>query len=199
MGKWFAAIYDGIMKPFEHFGINKIRKRILSNAHGKVLEIGSGTGANFSFYDSAFVEKVVAIEPNPFMIEKSRHKWKHKDIQIDWIEAYAEKLPFDDQTFDTIVVTLVLCSVDDPQQVIEELKRVCKHEGKILILEHVRTTDAKLAALQDFLTPAWRKLCAGCHLNRDTLLLLQQPGVEIKYIKHHLKEIFLEIEMTKKQ
>src|SRR5690554_594441 len=130
MGKWFSKIYDPLMKPLEARGFSNIRKNLMQKAKGKVLEIGSGTGLNFPFYVQA--EEVTALEPDPSMRARSLKRSNHAKVPIKIISGNAEKLPFQDNDFDFIVGTLVLCSISDPQKALEEMRRVCKPGGKVL-------------------------------------------------------------------
>ena len=172
MKKIFATCYDYLMNPIEKRYITRWRKKLLSHAEGRVLEIGAGTGINFPLYKHC--TKVDAIEPNPYMIEKARVRRSLASVPINLLESKGEHLPFPDGTFDTVVVTLVLCSVDEPKQVLKEIKRVLKPTGKMLVLEHVKMDKPFLAALQQILTPIWKQLCDGCHLNRDTEGLVKE-------------------------
>ncbi|MEH7418476.1 class I SAM-dependent methyltransferase [Neobacillus drentensis] len=195
MGRLFAKGYDFFMRPLEKKKFKVIRKELLVKAKGCVLEIGSGTGINFPLYKS--VEKVVAAEPSTYMIERSREKRIQSPVEIEIEQTGAEKLPFDDNSFDTIVATLVLCTIPNPEQAMIEMIRVCKPGGKLLFFEHVKMDNRFLACLQEFLTPAWKKICDGCCLNRDTLTLIKNNDLEINEIKSYYKGLFLSAETIK--
>lgn len=186
MTKGFAKYYDAFMKPLEHRYMTKWRKEILSNARGKVLEIGAGTGINFPIYRYGRCDEVFALEPNPFMIEKAEVRRKDASIPITILAGKAEKLPFPNEQFDTIVVTLVLCSVDDPKLALAEMKRVLKTAGTILLIEHVKMKQPILATLQNLLNPVWKQICDGCHLNRNTEQSIKDAGLNIITKKSHL-------------
>lgn len=175
------------MRPLEKNRFKRIRKELLAKATGHVLEIGSGTGINFPLYRT--VEKVVAIEPSPYMIEQSKTRRGHAVVPIEMVQTGAEELPFAADTFDTVVATLVLCTIPDPEKAFLEMRRVCKPGGKILLFEHIKMENRFLAALQDWLTPAWRKICDGCCLNRSTLNLL--TGTNIVEVKKYYKGLFV--------
>lgn len=194
MGKWFAFFYDTVMGPLEKRWIARVRKKIVSGLDGNVLEIGTGTGANFPYYSKGKVKRVVTLEPNPYMIEQAKQRAKVVGLPVDFYQGMAETLPFKDGEFDTVVATLVLCSVSEPQKVFQEMRRVCKKGGKIVLFEHVRTDSKSLAALQDVLTPAWKRLCDGCHLNRDTGRFMKESGILVIKEKKYLKGIFVEYE-----
>ena len=131
MSRLFANWYDFFMNPLEKKKFKRIRKELLSNASGNVLELGSGTGINFPYYEK--VETVTAIEPSQHMIERSQAKRKQAVVPIEIVQASAEELPFAANTFDTVVATLVFCTIPNPEKAILEMKRVCKSGGKILL------------------------------------------------------------------
>lgn len=192
MSTLFSKIYDSFMQPLEKKRIGCIRQRLVSQQEGIILEVGSGTGANFSYYKNA--KKVVAIEPDSSMRDQSLPKVKNVDVPVELVDASGEHLPFDDNTFDTAVGTLVLCTIRNPNRALQEIRRVCKPGAPILFLEHVRVDRPLLGRLQDWLTPFWKRLCDGCHLNRHTLDLIKQNGFRVERIEKHYKDIFLAVE-----
>ena len=192
MGRWCAAFYDTVMAPVERGGFQAIRKQLLRHASGKVLEIGSGTGVNFPYYTEA--ERVIALDPTPAMVERSLPRTTQVAVPIEVIVANAEALPFPDHTFDTVVGTLVCCTIPDPCQALCEMRRICKPAGKVLFFEHVRVHRPLVGRLQDWLTPLWKRMAGGCHLNRNTLALIKQAGFEVTCIEPHYQELFLVIE-----
>jgi ubiquinone/menaquinone biosynthesis C-methylase UbiE len=192
MGTWFERWYDRLMGPLEKRGFGKIRESLLSKAEGRVLEIGSGTGFNFPYYEKA--DEVIAIEPQALMLEKSLERAKHSRVPITVISADAERLPFPDNHFDTVVGILVLCTIPDPEKALTEIRRVCKPDGKVLLFEHVRLNNPFLGPLQDWLTPVWKRLCDGCHLNRNTLDTVKHAGFNVVRIERFYRNIFLVVE-----
>ena len=188
----FPKWYDFFMGPLEKGKFKPIRKELLQRAEGSVLEIGSGTGVNFPYYHS--VTTVTAIEPSQQMIDRSRKKREMSVVPIQIIKDSAERLPFDDYTFDTVVATLVLCTIPNPEAALQEMKRVCKPEGKILIFEHVKMNHVVLANLQECLTPLWKKVCDGCCLNRDTLQMINENGLHIVHKKAFFNGLFIQVE-----
>lgn len=192
--KAFAAYYDGFMKPLEKKLITSWRKKLLLEARGEVLEIGAGTGINFPLYENC---TVTALEPNLHMIEKSEGRKKQAKVPITIVEGIGEVLPFKDKQFDTVVITLVLCSVQDPIQTLSEVKRVLRPDGKILILEHVEMEQPLFKGLQRMMTPLWKKVCDGCHLNRNTEKTIQNSGLHIKEKTSHLSGFAISIVATK--
>jgi ubiquinone/menaquinone biosynthesis C-methylase UbiE len=179
------------MDPVEKAFLTKLRKKLLDKAEGKILEIGSGTGVNFELYND---HQVVAIEPDTKLREESLKKVNGKNITI--ISGDAENLEFSDNEFDTVVVTLVLCTIPDYKKSLLEIKRVCKVGGKILVLEHIRHRNKGLAILQDILTPGWKKLAMGCHLNRPTVEVIEKLDFKITKKEYYIGNNFalLEIE-----
>jgi ubiquinone/menaquinone biosynthesis C-methylase UbiE len=197
MGTWFTRWYDTLMKPLETRGLWRLRSNLLAKANGLVLEIGSGTGMNFSFYRD--VEKVIAIEPETAMREQSMNRAKDAAVAIEVLPARAESLPFPDNTFDTVLGTLVLCTIADPVKALKEIQRVCKPDGSVLFLEHVRSNNSLAGAVQDKLTPVWKHVCDGCHLNRSSVELIKQAGFKVLYIKRHLKNVFVVVESVNRK
>lgn len=192
LAKWFPHIYDIAMKPLEKMRFERIRANLVRQAQGKVLEIGFGTGANFHYYQD--VERVDAIEPNPAMSKQANKRIQKTHTPIYTYQAKAEELPFEDNRFDTIVATLVFCTIPDPEKALQEIRRTCKVGAKILLFEHVKMDQKMMGKTQEALTPVWRKMCDGCHLNRDTLKLVKQSGLEVQKVTSYYGGLFLTIE-----
>lgn len=189
MSSSFARWYDFFMSPLEKLKFKRIRAELLESAKGRVLELGSGTGINFPLYRG--VDHVMAIEPSQHMINRSREKHKLAVVPIEIVRASAEQLPFEDNTFDTVVATLVFCTIPNMEKAIEEMKRVCKPEGEILLFEHVKMENKALSTLQNMLTPTWMKICDGCCLNRETLNAFRAHGMSIEKIEKFYKDLFI--------
>lgn len=192
MSRFFNTYYDTLMKPLERRAFHAIRKQLLEQARGTVLEIGAGTGINFSYYRHA--DKVTAVEPEPSMLEQSLIRAQLSDIPIEVIRAGAEKLPFHPNSFDCVVGTLVFCTIPDPHAALAEIRRVCKPDGKILLFEHVRLDHPVWGKLQDWLTPSWKRLCGGCHLNRRSLEWVERAGFKVISIEWIYRRLFLIVE-----
>ncbi|GAB7388445.1 class I SAM-dependent methyltransferase [Bacillaceae bacterium] len=192
MSTFFAKYYDALLEPWERKGFREIRKKLVGKARGKVLEIGSGTGLNFPYYEQA--ETVVAIEPEPHMRKKSVVRAQKAQVPIKVMDGDGQDLPYPDDSFDTVVVTLVLCTVPDPVLALQEIRRVCKPKGQVLLFEHVRLNHPVWGRLQDWLTPLWKRLCDGCHLNRNTLELIEKAGLRVIHLEKYYKDIFLVID-----
>jgi len=174
-GRMFAFGYDYFLKATEDAGLRDMRREMLAEASGRTLELGAGTGANAELYPEAVTELVLS-EPDRFMAEKLRAK--HPDREV--VEAPAERLPFEDESFDTAVLTLVLCTVPDPQAALAEIARVLKPGGRFLFIEHVRADDERLARWQDRLHRPWYLFGDGCHCNRDTLATIESSPLAVE-------------------
>jgi ubiquinone/menaquinone biosynthesis C-methylase UbiE len=192
----FAKWYDFFMFPLEQGKFKNIRMDLLNRSKGKVIEIGSGSGINFPLYKK--VESVTAIEPSPYMIERSNKNKQAASVPINIIQSGAEKLPFSDDTFDTVVATLVFCTIRDTEKALKEIKRVCKPNGKILLFEHIKMDNQFLARLQQQLTPYWSKICDGCQLDRDTVHIFAANGFDIVELKKYYNGLFVTMELHSK-
>ena len=168
-----------------------LRESLLAQASGAVLEIGFGTGANVPYYPPD-IEFLTALDPNPGMVPIARsHVFNPiaHDIHVRWIMASGEVLPFRSHSFDTVVSTLTLCSIPQVSMSLRELHRVLKPGGRFLFLEHGRSPDHSVRWWQDLLTPFWRKVGDGCHLNRPMEELIQDqswslPSLKTFYLPH---------------
>lgn len=178
-GRGFAALYDWFTKGTEEAGLHEMRRELLRDAHGRTIDLGAGTGANLDLYP-AEVDELVLAEPSPHMAKRLRAKFENADVKGDVVEAPAEKLPFDDSSFDTAVFTLVLCTVPDPPAALAEVARVLRPGGRVLFLEHVRSKDPRVARWQDRLERPWRFFGAGCHCNRDTIGAIQHSPLQLE-------------------
>jgi ubiquinone/menaquinone biosynthesis C-methylase UbiE len=194
MGKWFPTIYDMGMRGLEERTFKRIRKSLLDNASGRVLEIGSGSGINFPLYSKA--ASVDAIEPSPYMIKKAEGRLKEASVPIICHMQRAEQLDFADNTFDAVVATLVFCTIPDPEKALKEIQRVAKPGARILFFEHVKMPQPALAKAQEVLTPAWKAVCDGCHLNRDTVNAIKKSGIRIEKVDSYYKGLFITAECT---
>jgi ubiquinone/menaquinone biosynthesis C-methylase UbiE len=180
-GRVFAALYDRMLSGTEEAGLSDRRHELLAGATGRVLEIGAGTGLNLSHYPAS-VDEVVFTEPEEPMARRLRRKLAETGQSGEVHEVSAEALPFPDDSFDTVVCTLVLCTVTDPEKALSEIDRVLKPGGQFLFLEHVRSDDPKLARWQDRVAPVWRKFGNGCNCNRPTPALIDASRLSIEAI-----------------
>ncbi len=169
-----AAIYDALMVPADKLGFERVRRMVVQKASGKVLEIGAGTGLNFKFFENA--KCVFAIEPDPYMLKRAVPRME-KSIVL--LQAHAERLPFPDNSFDTVVSTLTFCTIGDPLQAAKEIHRVLKPDGSFYFAEHPVSDRHFLAQAEKFVTPVWKKLAGGCHLDRDIISYFKAGGLDV--------------------
>jgi ubiquinone/menaquinone biosynthesis C-methylase UbiE len=184
----FAALYDPMGGSMERKWMGERRRRLLAGARGAVLEIGGGTGANLSHYRD--VDRVIVTEPDPFMRRRLGRKLADASVPIEVSAAGAEALPFPDGSFDTVVSTLVLCTVPDQESALDEVRRVLRPGGRLLFIEHVRAVGST-ARWQDRIEPLWGRLCGGCHPNRDTVAAIEETGFEIETFESFHPPVFL--------
>jgi ubiquinone/menaquinone biosynthesis C-methylase UbiE len=175
-GRMFAFGYDRFLAQTEKAGLRDMRRELLSQASGRCLEVGAGTGLNLEHWPKE-VDELVLSEPDPHMASQLRRKL---DGPADVVEAPAERLPFADDSFDTVALTLVLCTVPDPDASLREVARVLRPGGRLLFLEHVRAEEPRLARWQDRLHTPWMWLGDGCHCNRDTLRTIESSPLELE-------------------
>jgi ubiquinone/menaquinone biosynthesis C-methylase UbiE len=173
-GRIFASMYDRMLAGTEDAGLRDHRRAIVGRARGRVLEIGAGTGLNLDHYGPEVTELVLT-EPEEPMAKRLRAKLTKGEV----VSAGAESLPFPDDSFDTVVSTLVLCTVPDQEGAIAEIRRVLKPDGRLLFLEHVRSHEEKTAKWQDRLHGPWKAFGNGCHCNRDTASALSRAGFQL--------------------
>lgn len=177
-GRFLPFVYDPFLAWGEQTGMGERRRRLLAHVSGNVLEVGAGTGLNLPFYPRD-LDRLVVAEPNRHMLKRLRRRLSSLQLAANAIEAPAEALPFDDSSFDAVVSTLVLCTVEDPTRGLEEIRRVLRPGGSLLFIEHVRADDARLARWQDRLHRAWRAFADGCNCNRPTLNHLHDAGFAV--------------------
>jgi ubiquinone/menaquinone biosynthesis C-methylase UbiE len=177
----FALTYDRQIAKVDEHGLRAIRAEMIAAAHGDVLEIGAGTGANLALYNG--VESLTVTEPEPPMLRRLEQRAKEVAPRAMVMRAPAEDLPFNDDSFDTVVSTLVLCGVDDQPRALRELRRVLRPGGQFIFVEHVRSDDEKLAHWQDRLNFV-NQLVACCDCNRPTLRSITQAGFEVTMLRH---------------
>lgn len=155
------------------------REQLIPLASGVVLEIGMGPGLNLPFYDPSRVTKVIGVDPNQAFLDLGRTRRQTSPVPWEIIRAPAEAIPLGDHTVDTAVITYTLCSVDNPEQALREVRRVLKPDGRVLFLEHGLSPEPNVARWQYRLNPVWKSLAVGCNLTRPVAELLRQAGFRI--------------------
>ena len=164
--------------------LRKPRDRALAPAHGRILEIGFGTGRNLTHYPPT-VRRIEAIDLDPDLDRVSMPRIAHASIEVDFHHLDAAHLPFDEARFDTVVSTFTLCSIPDVVHALGEVRRVLKPGGQFLFLEHGRSPDAAVARWQDRLNRAWMPVWGGCHLNRPMRELIQAAGLAMGPVQNY--------------
>lgn len=174
---WFAAVYDRLTRSAERNFLGAHRAWLCARATGRVLDLGAGTGANLP-YVSAGAE-IVAAEPDPYMLARARRRAASLQRAVTFVPDAAEALSLEKASVDSVLATLVLCTVDNPARALGEIRRVLRPGGQLFFLEHVRLDHPVWGRVQDVVTPLWRILLAGCHPNRDTVAVIRQAGFAI--------------------
>ena len=182
-GRIFAAGYDRVFARAERAGLAQMRAAIVARARGRTLEIGAGTGLNLGHYPRADIDLVLT-EPEAPMARRLERRARAERPDADVVRAPADALPFGADSFDTVVATLVLCTVPDPAAALAEARRVLRPGGSLLFLEHVRSQSPRTATRQDRLQPLWLRVGHGCHCNRDTLAAIRSAGFDIPALQH---------------
>lgn len=164
--------------------VMKLRSQVVPRAKGRVLEVGMGSGINLEFYDPGRVEMVYGLEPSEGMRRKAQANLNRSSIKVEWLDLPGEKIPLEDDSVDTILLTFTLCTIPDWQAALEQMKRVLKPGGELLFLEHGESPDKSTCKWQHRITPGWKTLAGGCHLNRNITELLIQGGFEIQELEN---------------
>ncbi len=194
--------YDEIADQYEKkvwfdqhvLGVARLKKKLLSKANGKVLEVACGTGQNLQFF--APNSEITAVDLSPKMLEIARENAIKHGLSVNFAVMDAEKLEFPDETFDTVISTLSTCTFPNPIKALQEMKRVCRPNGLILLLEHGHSSLPWLANYQDRHEYQHYEDHAGCRWNQDPLELIQSAGIKIVRSKRNILGMFHSIEAT---
>ena len=188
MNELITIIFNLFMLPFEKISLHKRRKELISKASGNVLEIGPGSGINFNYYNPKNINslKILDLKFNKFILN---HKL-NKQMNIDYIIANAENLPFEDESFDTVIVTLTLCAIDNPNKALLEINRVLKQDGKLIFIEHVLPHDKFCCKLAHSLNSSWKKV-GKCNINRDTYKIIENANFKITNYEMFGNKVFV--------
>lgn len=158
------------------------RRRMIAAARGRVLEIGAGSGLNLPLY-GARVERVEALDPSAALLQRARPRAAAAGLPVAMVGASAEQLPFGDAVFDTVVTSWTLCSIPDPRAALREMRRVLAPDGHLLFVEHGLAPDRAAARWQHALTPGWKRISGGCHLDRNMGALIRAAGFELMHLQ----------------
>lgn len=174
----FSRCYEFLSRG-EDPRIRRFREEVAGEAAGRVLEVGAGNGMNFARYRCA--DLVVGADPQPVMLRNARRRAPAAPRPVRLVRAVAEALPFEAGSFDTVVFSLALCSVEDPSRALAEARRVLAPQGRVRFFEHVRSPDPRMARVQDRLNPPYGLVSGGCSMNRDSLGALRAAGFWVRY------------------
>ncbi len=160
--------------------IMKRRSQVVPLARGDVFELGCGGGLNQEFYDQDAVKSFAGIDPHGGLLDQAKAQAEARGWAADIREGVGEAIPFADRKFDSVVCTFTLCTVDNPAQVMSEMRRILKPGGQLIFLEHGRAPDANVAKWQDRIEPTWKRLAGGCHLTRPIGSSLRGAGFDVE-------------------
>ncbi|HYG28547.1 MAG TPA: class I SAM-dependent methyltransferase [Caulobacteraceae bacterium] len=177
-----ASLYDRYIMPAligcacSTRPVMKQRAKVVPLAEGRVLELGIGGGLNLRFYDPAKVERVFGVDPSPELRRRAAAADRPEGLTVEVRDGTAECLPFEDASFDSVVCTYTLCSVQNPAAALKEARRVLKPDGRLLFCEHGRAPDPGVAKWQRRIEPVWKTLAGGCHLTRPVGDAIERAG-----------------------
>lgn len=180
------GFYDRHVLPhLVHFAcslkpIRRQREKVVPLAQGRVLEIGIGSGLNLPYFDQGKVSRLFGLEPSPEMTRKAKRAARAAGIDVEFIDAGAERVPLESQSIDTVLMTYTLCTIAETEPALREMSRVLKPGGRLVFCEHGLAPDAKVRRWQDRITPLWNRFAGGCHLNRDIPALIKRGGFRIQ-------------------
>lgn len=159
--------------------VMKLRSQVVPLARGRVLEVGMGSAINLEFYNADCVDMVYGLEPSEGMRRKAMPNLAKSPVKVEWLDLPGEKIPLDDHSVDTVLLTFTLCTIPDWQTALQQMWRVLKPGGELLFLEHGESPHTNIRKWQHRITPGWKKLAGGCHLNRHIADLIRHAGFEI--------------------
>jgi len=155
------------------------RKKIVPLAKGSVLEIGIGSGLNLPFYSTENITNLIAIDPSEEIWKKNKIDIETLPFNFEFIKAFAENIPVDSNSIDTIITTYTMCSISDTDKAFEEFRRVLKPNGKLLFCEHGKAPDKSIQKWQNRINPIWKRLGGGCNINKDIPLIIKNNGFKL--------------------
>lgn len=161
----------------------KQREKVVPAAQGNVLEIGIGSGLNLPFYDGQKVRSVIGIDPSESLWKENKLDFTQLPFEFRFVRAFAEDIPLDSNSIDSVVVTYCLCTIPDLPAAFEEVRRILKPSGRLIFCEHGKAPDKAVAQWQTRLNPFWKRLGGGCNLNRDIPALIKGNGFDINELQ----------------
>jgi len=163
--------------------IAKQREKVVPQATGRVLEVGMGPGLNLPFYDRSKVEVIWGLEPSEGMRRKAAPALEASDLDVRWLDLPGEKIPLDDHSVDTVVLTYTLCTIADWERALGQMRRVLKPDGRLLFSEHGEAPDAAVRTWQHRIDPVWTRLAGGCHITRPIPQMIESAGFDFVHIE----------------
>jgi len=160
----------------------KQRAKVVPQAQGNVLEIGIGSGLNLPFYKADAIKHLTAIDPSVETWQRNKMNVQTLPFEFKFIKAFAENIPADNNSFDTVVITYAMCTIPDMHKAIAEIRRVLKANGKLLFCEHGKAPDTAVQKWQNRINPLWKRIGGGCNLNKDIPLLIKSNGFKIQQL-----------------
>ena len=161
---------------------SKQREKVVPQAEGNVLEIGIGSGLNLPYYNPDKVNHLTAIDPSNDLWKIKEANLAELDFQVDFIEAFAENIPADNNQFDSVITTYTLCSIPEANKALEEMRRVLKPNGNLIFCEHGKAPDKSVQKWQNIVNPVWKRIGGGCNLNREIPALIRDSGYKIQQL-----------------
>ncbi len=180
MGFYHERILPHVIDKVCSLGqVMKQRSQVVPQCAGTVLEVGMGSGINLQFYQPGQVDRVYGLEPSMGMRRMAQHHLSQAQVDVTWLDLPGEQIPLEDNSVDTVLLTFTLCTIPDWSRAMQQMHRVLRPNGKLLFLEHGAAPDAGVKRWQDRLTPCWKHMAGGCHLNREIPGLIEQSGFSI--------------------
>ena len=159
------------------------RLKIVPEASGDVLEVGIGSGVNLPYYNSRRIRHLVGLEPSEFIWAKNTKDPSELPFSFEFVQASAEEIPAESNSFDTVVLTYTLCSIREYNKAMAEIRRVLKPDGQLLFCEHGRGPDQMVRLMQNLMNPIWKRIAGGCNLNRDIPAIIEGNGFRINNLE----------------
>jgi ubiquinone/menaquinone biosynthesis C-methylase UbiE len=183
-----VSVYEKYVLPrLIHWAMRKKiataeRRKFIPLASGTVLEVGAGSGLNLPCYGPQ-VQKLYALDPSRELWKMARKRVREVPFPVEFLAASAERIPLEDMSIDTVVTTWTLCTIPNPRQALTDMRRVLKPDGRLIFVEHGHSPDPGVLAWQNRLTPVWKRIGGGCHLNRQIDDLIADAGFDITQIE----------------